>query len=164
MCFFFPFVFNWIPFSNDYYGFSGSWCWIKLTEKVCNDTDISVGLAYILSLYYVPLLLFVLINTIACFAIFALVWIRQKEKEIVFVIIFPLIYNFFFIIASISRLDSTYRIQHGESQSLPLWIAHSVADPCCVIMPAMLAIFMLPFTRKVVKSAMTGGEMEPLNA
>ncbi len=166
ICFFLPFVFNWIPFANDYYGFSGSWCWIKLTENICNDRDIGIGLAYILSLHYIPLLLFVLINTISCLAIFAMTfWMRKNAKEVVFVIIYPFIYDLFFIVACISRLYSTVRIQHNQEQSFPLWIAHSVADPCRVIIPALLAIFMVPFIRRAVNNvSKTKGELEPLNS
>ncbi len=154
VCFFLPFVFNWIPFSNDYYGFSGSWCWIKLTENVCNDRNIKAGLAYILILYFIPLLIFVLINTTSCLAIFVMTcWMRRRAKEVVFVIIYPFIYNLFFIVACISRMESTVRIQNNEEQSFPLWVAHSIADPCRIIIPAIMAIFMLPFIKKAIESA-----------
>ena len=64
VCFFVPLVFNWIPFLDNYYGFSGSWCSIRMTAD--NGCSITEGLTYIIMLYYGPLLLFVLFNLVSC--------------------------------------------------------------------------------------------------
>lgn len=154
LCFFFPFVFNWIPFTNDYYGFSGSWCWIKVTKEICGDNDIRTGFTYILVMYNIPLLFFVLVNTMVCVVIFT-IWCKTQSnlKQIIFIIIYPLVYDALFVVVTISRIDSTLRIRNQQKQSYPLWIAHAVADPARIIIPALLVILQwaFPFTRDVMK-------------
>ena len=153
LCFFFPFVFNWIPFMNDYYGFSGSWCWIKITEKACNDTNIDTGLTYILVMYYVPLLIFVLISTLLCAIVFSIWCTTQSNmKEVIFVIIYPLVYDALFVIVTISRIESMIHTANGQPQSYALWIAHAVADPARIIIPSLLAIiyWAFPSSREMI--------------
>lgn len=153
VCFFFPFVLNWIPFINDYYGISGSWCWIKITKEICNDTDISTGFTYILAMNYVPLLLFVLVNATVCVIIFAIWFSRTRSNvtNIIFVIFYPIFYGALFIIVAISRIESTLRIKYGRKQSYAFWIVHSIADPLRIIFPSLLMIIAIPlFGRKVI--------------
>ena len=155
LCFFLPFTFNWIPFIDDYYGFSGSWCWIKATKEICNDTDVTTGYVYILTLYYGPLLLFVLVNTIACIIIFRIWWNTGSDmKVVIFVILYPLIYDILFIIVTTNRLYSMISIGDKGNQSYPLWIAHALAEPARVILPSMLVIIQwaFPLTRKLIKN------------
>ena len=157
LCFFFPFTFCWIPFIDDYYGFSGSWCWIKATRNECNDTNITTGLVYILVIYYVPLAVFVVVNTIVCFMIIILLCEKGSaiaKKAVIFIVMYPFIYDVLFVIVAISRLDSIVSIKGHREQSYVLWIAHAVADPARVILPSMLVIiqWFFPFTRELVKN------------
>ena len=111
----------------------------------------------------VPLFIFILINTITCLFIFYVTYqLRKREKVLTLVIVYPLVYNFSFIFAIINRLYSIFRIKQNKEQSFPLWVAHSVADPSHIIINALLAIFMLSFTRKAVKNVTAIGERKPL--
>ena len=155
MCFFLPFTFNWLPFINDYYGFSGNWCWIMVTERICNDTNVTMGFIYILMLYDGPLMVFVLINTIACLIIFHIWWETGSDmKVVIFVIMYPLVYDVLFVIVFTSRLYSIISIRDGRNQSYSLWIAHAMAEPLRVILPSMLVIIQwdFPFTKIMIKN------------
>ena len=71
LCLLSPFTFNLLPFINGYYGFSDSWCWITIPIRgKCYNENILMSLIYMVILYYGPLIVFVLINTIACIIIF----------------------------------------------------------------------------------------------
>ena len=153
LCFLSPFTFSWIPFIDDYYGLSGSWCWIKVTKELCNDTDVTIGHTYILALHYVPLMVFVFINTIACIIIFC-IWCETQSdiKVVIFVIMYPLVYDVLCIMVTTSRLHSMFSGRREQSYSL--WIAHALAEPARVILSSMLVIiqWVFPFTREMIKS------------
>ena len=61
-----PAFFSWVPYTNDTFGYSGAWCWIR--KKSDNCTDNPVALYEELGLWYAPLfllmaLLFIMICT-----------------------------------------------------------------------------------------------------
>ncbi len=137
-CFLFPFVFNWVPFMHDYYGFSGSWCWIKMSDQC----KVGEGLLYIAVLYYGPLLLFVLFNLCCCiYIIISFVCDpRYQAKELLFVLLYPCFYGILFLVVAISRLRSIWEIKFKEPQEPALWIAHAVGDPLRIIVPSFLVV------------------------
>ncbi len=155
VCFLFPFVFNWIPFIHNYYGLSGSWCWIKLTRKRCNDTDITTGLGYMTGMFYLPLTIILCVNTVAC-AVIIYIWWKTKShmKEVIFAIIYPLVYDALCIVITINRIDSFVRIYRNEKISYRLLIAHSIADPGRILFPSLLVMvqWVFPMTRKLMKN------------
>ena len=135
VCFLLPFVFNWIPFINDCYGFSGIWCWIKMTaDKDCYITE---ALIYIMSVYYGPLLLFVMFNLVSCiFLVFGFFFDpKYHSKEILFILLYPFCYGMIFVVIAASRIQAIWEIKHDRSQSPNWWIAHAVADPFRIILP-----------------------------
>ncbi len=155
VCFLFPFVFNWIPFIHNYYGLSGSWCWIKLTRKRCNDTDITTGLGYMTGMYYLPLTIILCVNTLACAVIICTWWQRRSHmKEVIFAIIYPLVYDALCIVITVNRISSFVHIKRGEKVSYPFLVAHSIADPARILFPSLLVIvqWVFPMTRKLMKN------------
>ena len=151
VCFLVPFVFNWIPFLNNYYGFSGSWCWIRMTADYgCSITE---GLSYIIVLYYGPLLLFVLFNFVSCVFLFCGFYRNPKyhSKEFLFVLLYPFFYGMLFIIVFLSRIHSIWEIERGAEQSFNWWMAHAVADPLRIIFPSVLVIVSVSCSSLIAK-------------
>ena len=150
VCFLVPFVFNWIPFLNNYYGFSGSWCWIRMTNNDCNITE---GLTYIIVLYYGPLLLFVLFNLVSCVFLFCGFYRNPKyhSKEFLFVLLYPFCYGMLFIIVTISRIHAISKIKHGAEQSFSWWIAHAIVDPLRLIFLSVLVVVSVSCSSLIAK-------------
>ena len=151
VCFLVPFVFNWIPFLNNYYGFSGSWCWIRMTAN--NGCSITEGLTYIIVLYYGPLLLFVLFNLVSCVFLFCGFYSDPKyhSKEFLFVLLYPFFYGMLFIVVFLSRIHSIWEIERGAEQSFSWWMAHAVADPLRIIFPSVLVIVSVSCSSLIAK-------------
>lgn len=160
VCFFFPFVFNWIPFMDDYYGFSGSWCWIKASKAACSDSDVADGLAFMVVMNFLPLLFLVVLNTFLCALIFA-IWCmtRSHMKEVAFVIVYPLVFDALFILVTICRINSTLRTRGERTQSYALWVTHAVAESSRLIFPSLLAILQWtsPLARQATKTFRSEG-------
>ena len=148
VCFLVPFVFNWIPFLNNYYGFSGSWCWIRMTNNVCS---IKEGLTYIIVFSYGPLLLFVLFNFVSCVFLFCGVYHNPKyhSKEFLFVLLYPFCYGMLSIIVFLSRIHAILKI--GEKQSFSWWMALAVADPLRIIFPSVLIVVSVSCSSLIAK-------------
>ena len=138
VCFLLPFLFNWVPFINDYYGFSGIYCWIKITAN--KNCYIGEALAYMISMYYGPLLLFVVFNLLSCIFLVFGYFCNPKyhSKEILFVLVYPFCYGVVFIVIAASRIQSILEIKHDRSQSSGWWMAHTVADTIRIISPSVL--------------------------
>ena len=151
VCFLVPFVFNWIPFLNNYYGFSGSWCWIRMTAT--NGCNITEGLTYIIVLYYGPLLLFVLFNLVSCVFLFCGFYRdpRYHSKEFLFVLLYPFFYGMLFIVVVLSRIHAIWKIEIGGKQSFSWWMAHAVAAPLRIIFPSVLVIVSVSCSSLIAK-------------
>ena len=131
------------------YGISGLWCWIRLHKNKCGDLG-TVPLAFSLVFFYVPLMVIVLL--VFVFIMASLVCccrgeVRRHEKnkklkkrytkEIVIVVAFPLAYCCVCLVLLINRIYTTVHQKDAESPNAPLWIAHSVADPVRLLLPAV---------------------------
>lgn len=156
-CFFLPFTFNWIPFTREYFGASGHWCWIKLAETTnCSDTNIGEGVAYAFVFYYGPLVVIMLITSVI--SVFALVvWCKNLVrsdpfKDMVFIVVYPILFNVVGCIVTANRIEEVRRISNGMKPAFSLWVAHAVADPTRTLLPAVFFLlqFLSPTTRKLV--------------
>ena len=157
LCFFLPFTFNWIPFTTNYFGASGHWCWIKQTKTAhCNDTDISEGAAYIFIFYYGPLMLIMLVTSVI--SVIALIaWCKNfvkpdNAKDLIFIIMYPILFTVMGCIVTANRIYEVHRIRNSIPPSFGLWMAHAVADSARACLPALFSLFQLifPTTRKMV--------------
>jgi hypothetical protein len=141
------------------YGISGLWCWIKLHNHACGDLG-TLPLAFELIFFYVPLMVIVLLVFIFIMAAFICCCrgeVRRHDKnkelkkrytkEIVIIVAFPLAYCCICLILLINRIYSTVHQTDEEAPFVPLWIAHSVADPVRVVLPA-LAFLINPWVWK----------------
>ena len=144
---FFPFTFNWIPFIWDMYGLSGLWCWIKVSRwGQCKD--FRLGLILMFSMFYGPLTLIILFSFGGFVAITIILYrgaIHQKglarriyrrgTKEMVLIVVYPIIYNILCLILIINRIYSAVSDSEYDTPFFPLWIAHAIADPGRVLLP-----------------------------
>ena len=157
VCFFLPFTFNWIPFTSDYYGPSGHWCWIRLTRTAnCTDTNIRDGAIYIFLLYYGPLVVIMSVTTVI--AIIALItWCKNlvrsdTSKDMAFIAVYPILFNVAGCIVTANRIEEFRRISSLLPPNFGLWMAHAVADPIRTLLPAafFLLQFLIPTARDLV--------------
>lgn len=168
LCFLLPFTFNWIPFLNDYYGLSGHWCWIKLVAKDCSDTDVMEGLLYMLVLYYCPLLVIVLLTSLLCLYMLCKWCTNTNEHStIIFVILYPLIFDALCLIMFANRVVSALRIKNDASPVYSLWVLHALADSGRTLLPSVSVIVFLSCstTRRLLMPrccVRDNGERKPL--
>ena len=153
-CFFLPFTFNWIPFTTDYYGEAGHWCWIKLSKTGdCWKVD---GAWYIFTFYYGPLMLIMLVTSVIS-VIAVVVWCKNivksdPMKDLIFIVVYPIIFNLVCCIVTANRIEEVRRADQKLGPSFGLWFAHAVADPTRTLLPALFCLlqFFIPTTRKLV--------------
>lgn len=154
-CFFLPFTFNWIPFTNNYFGPSGHWCWIKLTKSDSCEFD-GMGVAYMILFYYGPLMLIMLVASVVS-VIAVVVWFKNIGKSnplrgMIFIVVYPIVFNVVCCIVAANRFDEIRRINAELEPNFSLWVAHAVADPARTLLPAIFFLFQffIPTTRAMV--------------
>ena len=142
VCLFIPFVVNAIPFYHEFYGFAGSWCWIKQTQAVCNNTEVIPSAAYLAGLYYGPLIVVAAFILSACCIILNHLMTKRDtfNKKLNSVILFPFCYGILLVIAIFCRLYATVRIGHGELASYKLIITHAIVDTLRITFPTAVII------------------------
>ena len=159
-CFLVPFTFNWIPFTSNYFGASGSWCWIKFTTNVSDscedDRDIGLGATYMFVFYYGPLIMLMLFASVVSL-IALLNWCRSLAtsdpiKGMIFLVVYPVMFNVVCCIVTANRIEELRRQSINEVPNYGLWMAHAVADPARTFLPAVLFLFqfLIPTTRRMV--------------
>ena len=125
-----PLSFLWIPFANDAYGLAGTWCWIRSKDNVA-------GLIELYALFVCPVIVLCVLNMIIIVAIVVILCkrlciegtsdrvYRNMLRENAPLLVYPVIYNFFFLFAIAHRLceDIDNQVLHVLS------IMHSVASP-----------------------------------
>ena len=137
ICFFLPFTFNWIPFLDDYYGLSGHWCWIKSKGEF-------EGILFMSALYFGPLLVIVLVTSL--FSIYVLCkWClsADKHRDIVLVILYPILFNILYILITYNRLYSTIHHRDNNQGAIVHWVLHAIGDSGITILPPACVILML---------------------
>jgi len=162
VCLLAPFTFNWIPFLHGYYGFTGSWCWIKLTgsdddgncsnnEGSAYNSSITEGLAYSIILYYGPLLLFVLFNIFS--GLFIVLRYLQSPKyqshKFSFVLVFYILTYGILCIGDFATYIVTIKAHINKTQSLSPWIAEATVNCLQTTIPSSVVIF--TFCRRPVR-------------
>lgn len=154
LCFFLPFTFNWIPFTNDYFGAAGHWCWIKLAQtNECWQVD---GVGYIFTFYYGPLMLIMLVTSII--SVMAVVmWCKNivrsdPMKDVIFIVMYPIVFNIVCCIVTANRIEEVRRMKTHQEPDFGLWMAHAIADPTRTLLPAVFSLlqFLIPTTRQLV--------------
>ncbi len=154
LCFLVPFTFNWIPFTTDYYGASGHWCWIKLTTtNNCWEAD---GVGYIFAFYYGPLMVIMLVTSVISI-VAVVIWCKNivrsdPMKDLIFVVIYPIIFNIVCCIVTANRIEEIRRVNKELEPNFGLWLAHAISDPTRTLLPAVFSLvqFLIPTTRRLV--------------
>ena len=153
--FFGPFLVAWIPFilPAEMYGISGPWCWIKIVQTVCGDIK-NETLIVVFIFFYGPLVLIVLFSLICMILTIILVCHgavrrhfsvdhhQRRMKEIIIVLAYPMLYCTVCLILLANRVNTV--IHPHEDPNSGLWLAHTVADPVRVLLPAV-AFLLHPF-------------------
>lgn len=158
-----PFVIGVIPFflPNQMYGIAGLWCWIKMIKDShsCNVKDsvfAEESLIVPLVFFYGPLILIVFFSLISMFATIVFVCYgavrrhgrtvvdkhQRRMKEIMIVLAYPMLYCTVCLFLLANRVYTLTHLQ--DPPYLPLWIAHTVADPVRVLLPA-IAFLLHPY-------------------
>ena len=134
-----PVLFSIVPFvtlKNDtLYGLAGAWCWIKLTDKDCNEYK--AGVIEQFTLWYGPFMFLAILNCIAMLVVIVVLYrgargthephqYREALKEMVPLLVYPLIFNTLYCLGVANRIY--YAVT--EEAKFSLWVAHSLADPC----------------------------------
>ena len=139
-----PLVLNWMPFTQELYGQSGPWCWIKTTHNNCDTISFGVVLTYLL--FFIPVLLvvlfslfsFIVICTCGCKAVIKLRGRYRKKAsrfvgEILLIVFYPLVYSILCIIILANRIKEATISDKDEPQYFPLWMLVAIADPARVV-------------------------------
>lgn len=151
---FIPLLVNWIPFVKNMYGLSGLWCWIKLTNGSCKEY--TLGLVYMLVLFYGPILLVIIFSFSSFIAIVIALCRKQKMgsqvykralKEAVPLVAYPFIYNIIYCVFIVSRVYYLVETSNGSKPLYPLWLAHALAGRAGALLPP-LAFLLHPNTLK----------------
>lgn len=150
LCFLLPFTFNWIPFTTDYFGPSGHWCWIKLTKAdTCEDSSTRAGVVYMFVFYYGPLLLIMLLTSIVS-VVAVVVWCKNLKndsiKKMIFIVIYPIVFDVVGCIVTANRIEAIRRATHKEGPNFGLWMAHAIADPARTLLPAFFFPVSVPYS------------------
>ena len=158
-----PLFFSWIPFIQNMYGPSGPWCWIKtIPRSGCGDErfqDWSISLMMIM--FYGPLVEILVFGLLCMLAIIILLWKSSKHlhgwnrqkyqssiKEIVIVLVYPVVYCIFCIFLLMNRI---YSDTHTKPL-YPLWIIHAIADPVRIVIPAVAFLLHPHVWKKVYRT------------
>ncbi len=153
--FFGPILVGWIPFilPGQMYGMSGLWCWIKMVHRTCGDLG-NKTLIVVFIFFYGPLVLIVLFSLICMILTIVLVCHgavrrhfsvdhhQRRMKEIISALAYPMLYCTVCLILLANRVYSV--VHPNQYPDVPLWIAHTVADPVRVMLPA-IAFLLHPF-------------------
>ena len=142
-----PFFFSWVPFLWDMYGFTGLLCWIRLSRHdTCADQTLSITL--MLVMYYVPVLLVSLFIVVTLLIIVVLMCrgsarmrgiaqmrFNRGVKEILFVLIYPLIFAIFSGIVVGIHIYST--VHRDETPTFTYTVVYIVGVNARVLMPSV---------------------------
>ena len=152
-----PFLFSWIPFIKDMYGVSGPWCWIKImSEKGCNNSNFQhLSLTFMVAMFYGPLfciMIFVLVCMIATIILQTCadhtLSFQQTKTRILFTYAF--IYCCFSIFSMANRIYTFihFKLMTSDRPAYhPLWIVHAVADSSRILVPALIFLLRVCWTR-----------------
>lgn len=115
-----PFTFNWIPFIKQAYGRAGPWCWIRSVERVTCE-GFTFGKVLQFTLFYVPLYAILLVLMTMYGIVLVKVHRNRKKwtgkfnpdaerlrkvtkRQILPLILFPLIYFFLYLPLLVNRI------------------------------------------------------------
>ena len=145
ICVFLPITFNWIPFIHDYYGLSGHWCWIKLTEEGCGQGNVTEGALYMLFLYYVPLLVIIALTSFICVVLLYVVCCKNGSRDckILLLVLYTIVFDILCFVMTLNRVMSAVHSRKNSQVSFALWILHSFADSGRTILPSLAVILSL---------------------
>lgn len=136
----FPFLLDWIPFAWHWYGLSGLWCWIKLTDDDCES--LRKGISLMLVVEYIPVLLAIVFTLVSFTCIVVALCRRAHRTEITWkwtsvyqkglaeaaaLMMYPSIYGVIFIFRVIHRTYYVVQITKTNPPTYTLWLAHSSA-------------------------------------
>lgn len=135
-----PLLVDWIPFCWEWYGPSGLWCWIRLTDDDCGD--LWKGLGLMLAIEYVPILLAITFTIVSFVSITVALCRRTRRTEIKWrwasiyqkglaeataLMAYPLVYSAIFLFRILHRTYYVIQISRSSQPDYRLWLAHSTA-------------------------------------
>ena len=135
-----PLLADWIPFCWNWYGPSGLWCWIRLTDEKCQH--LWKGLALMLAIEYVPVLLAITFTIVTFVSITVTFCRRARRTEIKWrwasvyqkglaeaaaLMAYPLVYSIIFLFRILHRTYYVVKITRSSPPDYRLWLAHSTA-------------------------------------
>ena len=143
-----PFLICWVPFVKHRYGFSGLWCWIKLTNSEEDCAQNIYGLIYMSTLYYGPMTVVAIFSLVSFLVIVVMVCrsgVREGLWEALPLVIYALIYD---CLCGLDLANRIYYIFQLKDSSNPkpvfgLWLAVAVGDPVRTLFPS-IAFFLHP--------------------
>lgn len=137
-----PFLLDWIPFRWHWYGLSGLWCWIRLTDNICGRDSLWKGVGLMLAVEFIPVLL-ATIFTLVSFICIAIALCRRAHRteikwkwssvyqkglaEAAALMVYPSIYGVIFVFRVIHRTYYVVQITRAYPPNYTLWLAHSTA-------------------------------------
>ena len=150
LVFFFPLMFNWLPFLKNSYGRAGAWCWIRSQDYTpganCSENRMGIILTY--ALWYGPhwLLLALLL---AAYLVVVVNVVRKKsrwrglysnsggdvsaieaEKQRIKELVLPLIfYPLGFLVLNLPPFINRVYESVAEKPNYTLWMLHAVLSP-----------------------------------
>ena len=137
-----PLLITWVPFTQNAYGKSGVWCWIRTTDqRTCKDIIFGQYMQYLL--YYVPVYLFLLIMIVLYLVMFLNIvrrqrrnyWLNDEEtkiklkmmkNELLSLVAYPFIYAILNIPLIVNQIYSSL---YPEEPSLALWYLAGIFGP-----------------------------------
>ena len=174
-----PMSFFWIPFINNAYGRAGPWCWIRREDDFCQKN--LAGLIEWYALWYIPMILLCVIDTITIAAILVILCKRlciEKTSDKVYrnmlrenapLLIYPLIYIFFSLFPLARRLYETMTNAETNDNQVEraFMIMQSVATPTPGLFFALAYFLFIVIERHYRKQLDTsetrcGHEKDPL--
>ena len=143
LIFFFPIIFNWIPFIQGTYGEAGAWCWIRDTNQDDNCSQHKLGVILRYVLWYIPNYGILVLLVLAYFVLLVIVsrqkkkWVgkfdpeserlkTKMEKEVWPLLFFPIGYFVICLFPFINRLQDTIS---PNDPIYVLWVLHAIFSP-----------------------------------
>ena len=137
-----PLTITWLPFIHNMYGISGPFCSIKVTRRPCTS-DVTLGMSYLMSIYYMPFLLVVALNFLAMATIAASLckrWLvgrtvlqnhyKSALRDALPFLLYPALSDAITLFGLINRIYyGFYTVRENKSTNETLWYTQIALSP-----------------------------------
>ena len=130
----------------------------EATVKTMEDYELELTLIF--TLFYGPLIIIITFSFVSLMAITSILCkgalnrsavskstYRCCVKHTILIAIYPLIYNLICLLPIANCIYSASNGSCGREPFFPLWIAHTLAEPACVLIPHLPFSFILVLGR-----------------